>query len=358
MFVMRLSASGKAFHAPFFNESMESFLEGHVRAFARFHGLPKRIRYDNLKLAAVKILLGRDRVENQRFIAFRSHYGFESFYCIPGIEGAHEKGGVEGEIGRFRRRHLVPVPRVGSFQELEGIFEQADAVDNVRIIEGRRQTVGEGFALEEPRLQPLPAEHFDVATDLVARVDKKSRVCVRQSFYSVPCRFMDRKVAVRLRGTSLDVVVDGKAVARHVRALRKGTETIVLDHYLEVLAYKPGALAGATALAQARASGAFTRAHDDWWTLARRKLGDQDGTRALVEVLLAHRRLPAHAIEAALDAAVRASIVDSAAVIIEARRRIEPEAAVTALAPVDLLARYDHPAPTLAAYDQLLEAAG
>ena len=45
-------------------------------------------------------------------IKFRE-YGYDSFFCAPGIEGAHEKGGVEGEIGRFRRRHLTPVPHVG-----------------------------------------------------------------------------------------------------------------------------------------------------------------------------------------------------------------------------------------------------
>ena len=53
---------------------------------------------------------GRDRAESERFIALRSHYGFDSFFCIPGKDGAHEKGGVEGEIGRFRRRHWFPSP--------------------------------------------------------------------------------------------------------------------------------------------------------------------------------------------------------------------------------------------------------
>jgi hypothetical protein len=70
----------------------------------------------------------------------------------------------------------------------------------------------------------------------------------------------------------------------------------VLDHYLEVLALKPGALPNDTALARARASGAFTHAHERFWNLARRRLGDRDGTRALIEVLLAHRHLPAAAL--------------------------------------------------------------
>lgn len=111
MFVMRLSHSGKAFHVAFATQAQEAFLEGHVLAFDYFGGVPGRIRYDNLKPAVVRVLKGRDRTESERFTALRSHYGFDSFFCRPGIEGAHEKGGVEGEIGRFRRRHLVPVPK-------------------------------------------------------------------------------------------------------------------------------------------------------------------------------------------------------------------------------------------------------
>jgi transposase len=111
MFVMRLSCSGRAFHVAFTTQAQEAFLEGHALAFAHFGGVPGRIRYDNLKPAVVKVLKGRNREESDRFVALRSWYGFDSFFCRPGKDGAHEKGGVEGEIGRFRRRHLVPVPR-------------------------------------------------------------------------------------------------------------------------------------------------------------------------------------------------------------------------------------------------------
>ncbi|MGH9072491.1 MAG: IS21 family transposase, partial [Acidimicrobiales bacterium] len=115
MFCMRLSYSGRGFHLAFANQAQEAFLEGHVCAFAHFGGVPAgQIRYDNLKDAVVKVLLGRARMENSRFVALRSHYGYDSFYCVPGIEGAHEKGGVEGEVGRFRRNRLVPVPKVSS----------------------------------------------------------------------------------------------------------------------------------------------------------------------------------------------------------------------------------------------------
>ena len=80
-------------------------------------------------------------------------------------------------------------------------------------------------------------------------------------------------------------------VARHQRAAGKGAKVLDLDHYLEILLRKPGALPGATALVQARASGVFTPAHDAFWAAARKTLGDSPGTRALVEVLLLHRYL-------------------------------------------------------------------
>lgn len=356
MFVMRLSASGTAFHRAYLNEAAEAFYDGHVRAFDRFGGVPKgHIRYDNLKPAVIKVLLGREREHNPRFVALRSTYGFDSFFCIPGPEGAHEKGGVEGEIGRFRRRHFAPVPVVASLAELNEMIEAADAVDAARRIEGRPMTVGEHFALEREHLSPLPAEPFDVATPLGARVDHKARICVRQAFYSVPARLSHRRVEVRLGADTVEVRADGKVVASHERSHHRGTETLVLDHYLEVLHYKPGALPGATALAQARAAGAFTPAHDAYWALARRRLGDRDGTRALIEILLAHRSVPAEALIGALNAAVRAEMVDPAAVIIEARRRAEGQAAP--VVPIGALHHYDRPVPVLDGYDELLEQA-
>ena len=122
LFSMWLAFSTRAFHRAYVNEAQESFTDAHVRAFERFEGVPRRVRYDNLKTAVVKILQGRDRTENERFVALRSHYGFESFFCEPGIDGAHEKGGVEGDIGWFRRNHLTPVPAFDTLADLNAFL--------------------------------------------------------------------------------------------------------------------------------------------------------------------------------------------------------------------------------------------
>ena len=338
--------------------------------------MPRRVRYDNLKAAVTRVLAGRERIESDRFTALRSHFGFDAFFCEPGIAGAHEKGGVEGEAGqsqdgrrgslagpatasgeagRFRRRHLVPVPRVESLAELNALLEAADRADDARHIAGRLATVGQVAEAEQPALRPLPAEPFDPTVALQAKADRKARISVRGSRYSVPAAHAGRTVDVRLGGGTVTATVAGKVVARHERSAHKGSEILVLDHFLEVLARKPGALPGASALAQARSGGGFTAAHERFWQRARRRLGDGAGTRALIEVLLLHRHLPAASVHAALDAVERMGAVDPALVAIEARR-VAGGRRETAVVERPALRRFERPAPNLAGYDALLAA--
>lgn len=353
LFVMRLSACGRGFARAYLNEAQEVFLDGHVRAFDHFGGVAGRIRYDNLKAAVARVMKGRTRVESERFVALRSHYGFDSFFCQPGEKGAHEKGGVEGEVGRFRRRHLVPVPRVASIAELNELLAVAMERDDARFITGRRITVGEHFGIEAPALRTLHAEPFEVSALSSHRVDRKARVSVRGALYSVPARLVGRRVDVRVGAETIEVLDGARVVASHAR-VRKGEETLVLDHYLEVLALKPGAMLSATALVRARAAGGFTKTHDRFWAEARKRRGDRDGTKAVIEVLLAHRILPADALVAGMQAALALGVVDPEVVVIEARK--QAETAVAPVIPIGALARFDRPPPVLAHYDDLLEA--
>lgn len=363
MFVLRLSHSGKAVHVAYANQAQESFLDGHVRAFARLGGVPAgQIRYDNLGPAVIRVMLGRDRVENVRFIALRSHYGFDSFFCHPGIEGAHEKGGVEGEVGRFRRRHLVPVPEFASLADLNAFMAAADEADDARRITGRIETVGVAAARELPGLRALPADAFDPGETLSCRVDAKARVCVRQAYYSVPARFAGRRLQVRLGARTIEALADAVVVATHTRSLHKYTEDLQLDHYLEVLTRKPGALAGATALAHARASGVFTQAHQRFWDGARTSLGDAAGTRALIGVLLLHRTLGTGHEIAAMTAALELGTFDADLVAVHARQIASTGTPPPALVVVPAVAppgAHEHrSAPTLAGYDELLTGVG
>src|SRR5216683_1688795 len=244
----RVSYSCRACHRVYASQAQEAFLEGHVAAFGVMGGLPyAQVRYDNLSPAVAKVLTGRNRTETARWLSFRAHYGFEAFYCVPGQEGAHEKGGVEGEIGRFRRRWFVPVPAEASLAELNARLAEADAGEDVRHIDQRLSVVGEDFAVEAPFLLPLPAEAFDTAATAWPRVDRYARIAVGKCRYSVPARLIDARVRVRLSANQLEVYDGSRLAAVHPRLTAAGAGRLDLDHYLEILLRKPGADRGAAA---------------------------------------------------------------------------------------------------------------
>jgi hypothetical protein len=378
LFTLRLSCSGRAVHRVFASQGQEAFLEGHVAAFEILGGVPTdKIRYDNLRSAVHRVLFGRNRAESGRWVAFRAHYGFEAFYCLPGKEGAHEKGGVEGDGGRFRRAHLVPVPEVDTLAELNVRLVAADAAEDDRRIDGRADTVGTAFAAEAPLLLALPDERFDTALSLTARVDRYAQIMVRQARYSVPARLIGTRVRVALSASELEVFDGSRRVATHLRLITRGGAQLELDHYLEILLGKPGALPGSTALHQARAAGRFTTAHEAFWAAARAGHGDAAGTRALIEVLLLHRRLSRDAVLVGIRAALAAGSTSCDVVAIEARKHAttipatgsthardaaEPPVPQRSRAAVVTLGARRHaalpadgrPAPSVRDYDQLL----
>ncbi len=375
LFSLRLSYSGKAVHRVFASCGQEAFFEGHVHALRTLGGVPRsKIRYDNLKSAVAQVLgLNRARVETDRWIAFRSHFNIESFYCRPGIEGAHEKGGVEGMIGYFRRNHFTPVPEVDSLAELNEMVDQWDLHDGRRRIGSRPRTVDEYFAVEQPLLMPLPEEPFETGRQFTPRVDRYSQIAVRTNRYSVPTRLIGKRVRVVLHASHLVVYDQNVEVARHERLIAKGGCRLDLDHYLEALIRKPGAFPGATALEQARSAGRFAPVHGAWWVQARKVHGERDGTRALIEVLLLNRHIAHEHVVAGLATALRAGALTADAVALEARKaaQSEDEPAIGTSVPVLLgempatvtslhewrlahLPPDTRPLPSVTPYDQLL----
>ena len=183
---MRLSHSGRAFHVAFGTQAQEAFLEGHVLAFEHFGGVPGRIRYDNLKPAVVRVLRGPGPARVGAVHRAAQPLRVRLVLLPP----RHGRRAREGR-GRGRDRPVPPPPPrpgpgVASLAELNELIAAGDLLDDARVITGRPVTVGAAFAAELPTLLPLPAEPFDPARLLQARVDNRARVSVRQCYYSVP----------------------------------------------------------------------------------------------------------------------------------------------------------------------------
>lgn len=238
LFLMRLMYSGRDFAWIYERQDQVSFLDGHVRAFAHFGGVPVRLAYDNLKAAVVRILVGGERTLTARFAALASHYLFEPCFCRPGQ--GHDKGGVESRGKAVRWQALTPIP---SAPTLVAINQALLARMDARLATGRDgtgETIGTRFAIEAPAFRLLPTPFVAEATTFVT-VSPRALVRLAGAAYSVPCRWAGLDLVARLGATTVTIVGrDGTPIA-HPRQ-RSGERSIDYRHYLPELARKPQAV--------------------------------------------------------------------------------------------------------------------
>jgi len=350
VFSMRSMASGGAFHRAYPRATQQAFLEAHEGAFAYFGGAFHRCRYDNLRSSVQKILRGYEREQTARFIGFRSHWKFEALFCTPGE--AHEKGGVEGEAGYFRRNHWVPIPQAKDFETLNQQLLTACQQDQQRQIGDRAQNVGVGMAIEREHLLPLVEEGFDLAEVSFGLVDGKGCVKVRTNSYSVPVPAGIR-VQVKVLPAYVEVWHEGRRVARHERCYSRKQEILDLEHYLEVLERKPGAMAGSKPLEQWRRQGRWPANYDRLWQRLIERQGKQQGTREMIELLKLARQEGYEQLEQVVNRALSLECWDASAI-----RYLLVNASLKPQRPdpleVGVLARYERPMPEVMHYDQLL----
>jgi transposase len=354
VFALRSMASGAAFHCAFSNATQQAFLEAHELAFAWFGGVFHRLRFDNLSSAVKKILRGQRRQETSRFIAFRSHWRFAAEFCTPG-EG-HEKGGIESEAGYFRRNHWVPVPQALDLVDLNRQLAVACRQDEQRTISGRSQTVGAAQLVERPHLLPLASEGMDLALTSFPTVNGLGCAQVRTNFYSVPLA-AGIEVHAKAYASRVELWHEGNCVAHHARCYGHQQQILELDHYLDVLWRKPGALAGSTALDQQRQAGLWPVSFDQIWQALMARQGKQNGTRQMVGLLKLGQQYGRDKLQESVETALEAGCSDAAAVE-HLLRQDELRRNGCESVDVGALERYARPLPVMTEYDQLLTLGG
>jgi transposase len=349
VFAMRSMASGGAFHRAYRRATQQAFLEAHEEGFRYFGGVFRRLRYDNLAAAVKRVLRGSRREETARFIAFRSHWRFEAEFCTPAR--GNEKGGVEGEVGRFRRNHLVPVPRAESLDALNAGLLDSCRRDEQRTVAGQTERVGERLEIERESLLGPAAEGFAMEEHSFPIVDGSGCVKVRTNFYSTPLR-PGTKTQAKIFAETVEVWHEGRCVARHERSYSRQQKVLDLEHYLEALERKPGALAGSTALEQWRRQGRWPESYDRLWSELMRRHGKQSGTQQMLGLLEEGRRQGWLQLRQAVEQALEHGCSDPEAVrsLLGAARleRAEPNRLILDLPYAE------RALPTVTAYDQLL----
>ncbi len=194
-FVMALPYSDAFFIRAYERECTETFWDGHVRAFAFFGGVPRRITYDNSKIAIARIIGPRLRELTEGFLQVVSHYLFRYHFCL--VRRANEKGLVEGTVKYGRLNFLVPVPEVQDFEELNAPLEQRCRADLQRRLRGKRQSKEKLLAEEQMRFLPLPFTAFEACRTRPGRVNSELLVRFDDNDYSVPMEYAYQDVVVK-----------------------------------------------------------------------------------------------------------------------------------------------------------------
>ena len=359
-FLMRACYSGFEFHMAFERQNQQSFLEAHVAAFNYFGGVFKTIYYDNLSSAVKKVLKGRKRIETEKFVALRSHYLFESSFCLPGLEGAHEKGGVEGAVGRFRRSHLTPVPKVNDLSSLNELLLSSCKQDAKRTIAGKEVSVEALWNSEISSLKPVPNEVFDTAEVLSPKVNSKSLVAIKGNFYSVPVQYVGQTVEARVNAQSINLYKQGKLIANHNRSHNQHKMITELDHYLPLLRRKPGALSGSYVLSQARKKSQWPESYDQYWQELLNNKDKNNANRLFVEFIWWARDFDQAAVELVLKQSLKCGSYSLDAIKVLMRRHSNDRSEVEKLNREALgkLICYERPVANIDHYDSLLSKAG
>jgi transposase len=352
VFVMSMPYSDAIFTCAFPRECTEAFLEGHVRAFAFFGGVPRRISYDNSKIAVARITGTRDRRLSGEFLRLKSHHLFEDHFCL--VRRPNEKGHVETLVGFARRNFLVPVPVAhGGLEGLNARLEADCHADLARRLRGKPASKAELLAEERAAMLPLPSGAFLAARVEQPTADSLSLVRFDTNDYSVPTAYAHRAVTVVAGVDDVRIVADDLTVARHPRDWGRHQVTYDPVHYLALLERKPGALDFAAPL--------------EGWELPvcfgvlRRRLEAEfggPGTRQFIKVLRLLERAGLAELTRAVARALELGVADADAVRLVLEHRREEPVGLFCLDGRPHLKLVGVPAPDISAYASLTAGVG
>ena len=250
LFAIRLSYSGRYFARISLRSDRVALFTGLLAGLVALGGLPRRAIFDNAKTAVIKILRGRNRIENKEFAEFCGALALEVHFAAPAK--GNEKGGVEGIIGYIQDNFFTPTPSFASVSGGNVALAAFCERDIERVHSTYHETIAVRVAREQPALRALPAVLPRACLRRDARANKFAEVHFENDRYSVPSRFAHRAVAVEAYEDHVRIVLEDAAIAQHPRGFGRGESFLDPRHYLELLAHKHRAAERALVLSDGR----------------------------------------------------------------------------------------------------------
>jgi transposase len=169
------------------NEQLEMVMAAHAEAFKFFGGCCKEGIYDNMKTLVTKILFGKERIFNEKFLQMASHYLFEPIPCTPG--SGWEKGQVEKQVGDTRRNFFTPILKGETYEEINTQLREMSVnwSKTIQHPEFKEKTIFEVYEEEKTYLIKYRDEFEGYRLHLTV-VSSLSLVQYDTNMYSAPLR--------------------------------------------------------------------------------------------------------------------------------------------------------------------------
>jgi len=342
----RLSHSRQSFLVAYLRETAEMVFDAHNRAFSFYGGTCLRGIYDNMKTAVTKILEGKDRLFNRRFLQMCSHYLVEPVACSPG--SGWEKGQVEKQVKNIREWLFTPMPRFKDIAELNVYLEEQCIVigKKRKHPQDKEHTIWELFQKEKKTLNPIRFP-FDGYAERECRVSSTCLIRYDRNHYSVSSKVANQTATVLATAELIQVVKNGEVVGEHVRQF--GRDKTIYDpwHYLGLLERKPGALRDGAPFKDWELPSGIKQ-------IQKQLLSRKGGDREFVEILIAARDHGLELTNDACETALSDKTVRSEVILNLITRKLDPPAIDPVNTP-EWLHLSEEPLADCSRYDRLRE---
>ncbi len=254
----------------------EFLFDGLISAFEFFDFVPRRIIFDNLTQAVKTILSGPDRITQEKFCKFQSHFNFEAVFC--GAGKGNEKGRIENLVKYIKNNYFLPWLEFDGFAPLNDyLLGKCLSRMKEAKFEGRPWTE---LMLEEEFL-PL-VNDFENCQLKEVKVDTYQLVQIERNKYSVPAKYAQKKVLASIYPFEIVLSYKEKMIATHKRLFGRGEENLYPYHFLPVLKKKARAYDEAKFIQNWDLPAIFETCHHQ---LKARRKTPQKGTREFIDIL-------------------------------------------------------------------------
>ena len=248
MAVYTMAYSNHRFAKLFTRQDTLSFSQSMIDYFTFIKGVPTTMVFDNMRVAVAKFVGRNEKEPTKALLELSNYYNFKYRFC--NVRKGNEKGHVEKSVDYIRRKAFSHKDKFDSLDQANEYLQQKCESLNSKPQQLKLQhTADTLFKEESPKLYTF-ASPYVCFEDEVSKADKYSTITYKQNRYSVPDYLVGKMLNLRIFAQKIDIYFNKEYVCTHNRSYKLQSWTMNIEHYLNTLTRKPGALHGSVAFNQ------------------------------------------------------------------------------------------------------------